>query len=183
MTLEINAEIETPSSWSNLCVTRPPWTGWFEQGGEQNEMKIDSMHLNNDGTIFGDGSDDIGEFTVTGTISDSNDVEFVKQYTGQHAVNYSGKLEGPKIAGNWEIPDNCAGTFEIQLSPEYVENWAGWFEQSDDKNDMDLNIHVDETGIFGVGSDPVGNFIVRGVYHMAIGKARFIKKYIGAHEV
>lgn len=54
-------------------------------------MKFDSMHLNHDNTVNGDGSDQVGEFTITGTYTDDNNVEFVKQYTGAHAVNYNGK--------------------------------------------------------------------------------------------
>ena len=183
LNVELNAEIETPSSWSNLCGTRPTWEGFFDQDGTQTTMTIDNFHINHDGTVNGDGKDDIGEFTISGTIGDANEVAFGKQYTGAHLVNYTGTLEGSKIAGNWEIPDSCVGTFELSLSASYTENWTGWFKQGEDPTDMTLDLHVDETGVFGLGSDTVGNFVMRGIYQMDTGVIRFIKKYIGQHEV
>jgi hypothetical protein len=48
---------------------------------------------------------------------------------------------------------------------------------------MALDIHIDETGVFGMGADPVGNFTVRGIYDLASRTVNFVKKYFGAHEV
>jgi antitoxin component YwqK of YwqJK toxin-antitoxin module len=181
--VEMNAEIETPSYWSNMCATRPSWTGWFEQADAKTDMFFECMQLCNDGTVYGEGSDAVGSFTLNGTIGDAAEVSFVKQYEGAHAVNYSGQCIGATISGNWDIPDNCGGTFELNLSSDYVENWTGWFEQSGTNTDMALDIHIDETGVFGMGADPVGTFMVRGIYDMSSGKVNFIKKYLGAHEV
>jgi hypothetical protein len=167
---EVEVEVEIPTveveveGWVTACATKPSWSGWFEQDGSQTDMLFEWMQLNADGTVYGEGSDPVGAFTLIGTVGDAGDVAFVKQYEGAHAVNYNGQLTGGNIAGNWEIPDNCGGTFELNLSSDYVENWTGWFEQAGENTDMALDIHIDETGVFGMGADPVGNFSVRGIY-------------------
>jgi hypothetical protein len=162
--VEFVVDIDSPEGWATACATKPSWSGWFEQDGSQTDMLFEWMQLNADGTVYGEGSDPVGAFTLIGTVGDAGDVAFVKQYEGAHAVNYNGQLTGGTIAGNWEIPDNCGGTFELNLSSDYVENWTGWFEQAGENTDMALDIHIDETGVFGMGADPVGTFMVRGIY-------------------
>jgi hypothetical protein len=45
-------------------------------------------------------------------------VNFVKKYFGAHEVLYRGKLRFADgvytVEGNWEIVDNCGGTFELR---------------------------------------------------------------------
>lgn len=85
-------------------------------------MIFDNMNIWNN-RIHGNGSDEVGEFTIDGTFSPSGDVNFVKQYIGQHAVQYSGKYDGNRIiSGQWKIPShNLCDAFEI--SKGYDPNW------------------------------------------------------------
>ena len=53
--------------------------------------------------IKGEGHDGVGLFEIKGKVK-HDEVEFTKQYIGQHAVEYSGKLEGHTVTGYWSIP-------------------------------------------------------------------------------
>ena len=63
-----------------------------------------------EGRVSGQGNDDIGPFTMAGTYDNERKVCFVKQYVGQHAVEYEGNLDydnlgGFTIQGKWYIGD------------------------------------------------------------------------------
>ena len=53
--------------------------------------------------IMGEGNDGIGSFSIEGICYPSGDVNFVKQYHGQHAVNYTGRLspDGTRMSGTY----------------------------------------------------------------------------------
>lgn len=50
----------------------------------------------------GHGTDDVGEFDINGYDKDGV-IKFFKKYIDQHTVEYTGKLEGTVISGNWEV--------------------------------------------------------------------------------
>ena len=59
----------------------------------------------------------IGQFTIIGTVS-GHQVQFVKQYLGQHSVEYQGTLTKDKktIEGTWAMPAyGMRDTFKIQV--------------------------------------------------------------------
>jgi outer membrane receptor for ferrienterochelin and colicin len=88
------------------------WTGWYQQGGTQHEMKFEVLKINKK-KIRGEGHDENGQFEIKGKIS-HDEVKFTKQYHGAHAVEYSGKLEGHKLHGYWSIPSlGMQDAFEI----------------------------------------------------------------------
>ncbi len=66
-----------------------------------------------DHTVSGDGSDDIGQFVVTGRFSETNgECHWTKTYISGHDVYYRGFREGKGIWGLWELP-NESGDFHI----------------------------------------------------------------------
>ena len=58
-------------------------------------------------------------------------MEFVKQYYGKHAIHYHGQLndKGTKIVGNWEIPDDSTGAFNLKFK---AKRWKGYVMEKDD---------------------------------------------------
>ena len=85
-------------------------------------MIFDHLNIWNN-TITGRGHDDVGEFTINGDFKPNGQVNFVKQYIGQHAVHYEGTYDGNRIiSGQWKIPAyNMCDAFEI--SKGYDPNW------------------------------------------------------------
>jgi len=64
-------------------------------------------------TISGDGSDDIGQFVITGRFDETNgECYWTKAYIAGHNVYYRGFREGKGIWGLWELP-NESGGFQI----------------------------------------------------------------------
>ena len=76
-------------------------------------MTFDNFKVKKD-KIRGSGSDGVGEFKIKGSLNDDQEVTFVKQYIGQHAVNYTGKYskDDKTVEGDWEV-SGYTGTFKI----------------------------------------------------------------------
>lgn len=154
------------------------WTGFFEQDGDRFEMNFNTLHVGNDGTIQGDGYDDKGTFTIEGNMTNEK-VEFKKIYA-QEPIFYSGSQAEfeTKITGTWEIPDNCCGTWEMDL---VTPKWKGWYKQDNVKEDMLLNLIIAKDGVDGQGIDTVGSFVIKGDFKD--NQVTFTKQYIGQHAI
>ncbi len=56
------------------------------------------------GKISGSDNDVVGLFTFAGTLSDQGRVVMIKQYVGQHTVDYLGQYDGEGLLwGEWRI--------------------------------------------------------------------------------
>eukprot|EP00457_Paulinella_chromatophora_P002111 gb/GEZN01002115.1/.p1 GENE.gb/GEZN01002115.1/~~gb/GEZN01002115.1/.p1 ORF type:complete len:796 (-),score=107.06 gb/GEZN01002115.1/:249-2603(-) len=94
--------------------------GFYSQpDGVRSEMEFAYLTLRS-GRVRGQGDDVIGGFTVMGTYSRAaKRFKFDKQYIGQHLVIYEGTItEQPTqllLTGQWHIPGNWSGPFELYL--------------------------------------------------------------------
>ena len=81
-----------------------PCDGWWHQElfGRQ---PMDDLRLKFDGGgISGSGRDIIGPFTFRGRIDEQGHVAMIKQYIGQHSVDYIGTYDGEGLLyGEWHI--------------------------------------------------------------------------------
>jgi len=87
------------------------WKGYYEQYGSKHEMTC-SLTFSQDGTISGQGSDDIGKYTISGKMEASNSFAFTKQYVGAHSVAYSGTVQWgdlPTLQGQWQLEGQSDG--------------------------------------------------------------------------
>lgn len=166
--------------WNDQLRTKVKWSGTFTQFDTDYEMHFDNMYMDINGNICGAGSDDIGDFIINGQDDGDTEVYFIKQYKGAHAVHYKGESDGSTVTGTWEIPGNCDGTFDLTI---HLQGWTGWFKQGGDKNDMELNLQVDNGGVFGYGMDEIGRFVMRGYTDMTQNCVSFVKSYLGQHQV
>lgn len=73
------------------------------------------LHLSfTHGKITGDGSDNVGAFSIKGTYdAASGECHWIKTYLGRHDVAYRGFREGKGIWGTWEIANDNHGGFHI----------------------------------------------------------------------
>ena len=63
-----------------------------------------------DHTVSGNGSDDIGQFVITGRFDGTNgECYWTKTYIGGHDVCYRGFSEGKGIWGLWELTRESGG--------------------------------------------------------------------------
>lgn len=75
-----------------------------------------------DGHVEGEGQDCIGQFTFAGTYTDAGELSMVKQYTGGHAVQYNGRVEGEgEVVGRWSVGPDWFGPFALMPRIANVE--------------------------------------------------------------
>ena len=110
------------------------WKGAFWQDGDRYEMYFQNMVLDVNGNVHGNGSDDVGPFSLHGTMQDGW-LAFHKKYPS-HSVEYRGQCNDNSgyFRGNWEIPGDCGGNFEVKVD---LPRWVGYFKQDGDKYDME----------------------------------------------
>jgi len=66
------------------------------------------------GSMTGDGNDDIGRFLIKGRYqTDTRECHWTKSYVGAHDVFYRGFREGKGIWGTWELNIFGHGGFHI----------------------------------------------------------------------
>lgn len=156
-----------------------PATGWFAQFGQKNQVDFDDLQCDVNGNLSGCGSDPVGSFYLSGQMNSNNYFTFVKQYYGAHQVMYRGRLNKGVMAGKWEIPGNCDGTFNIM--PGW-QRWRGGFWQGGSFNEMVIDeMYIGKGGVKGRGSDAVGAFYCQGYTNGD--HVSFAKQYVGAHTV
>lgn len=87
-----------PESDSRLPSGR--WTGWWEQGSQRGKMQL---HLTfEEGRVFGEGRDAVGDFTFGGSYSlERGRADLLKTYLGGHYVDYQGAITERGIKGEW----------------------------------------------------------------------------------
>jgi hypothetical protein len=67
------------------------------------------------GCVEGEGRDCIGQFAFAGTYTDAGELSMVKQYTGGHAVRYTGRVEGEgEVVGRWSVGPDWSGPFALR---------------------------------------------------------------------
>lgn len=142
-------------------------------------MHFNNFQINIGGGIFGSGSDTVGQFNLSGSVSGSGDVTFTKQYVGAHSVNYTGRFVGGKaIEGTWSV-SGLSDKFRLEM--DATEVWSGFYEQGGQKQNMSIDLSVDQNGVFGSGTDAVGQFVIRGQVQGPL--VQFAKAYYGKHTV
>ena len=82
-------------------------------------MRIDHFNVHK-GVVKGGGIDAVGEFTIAGTHDKhSKEINFDKQYIGQHLVQYKGHMTKKEISGRWYIGDMSD---DFKISKAYEES-------------------------------------------------------------
>jgi hypothetical protein len=90
------------------------WTGFFLQPPATSRSWMQLRITFQDGTLRGEGSDWVGQFTMDGGYElKEGRCWWTKRYVGRHEVSYSGYNEGKGIWGVWEIPPRGKGGFHI----------------------------------------------------------------------
>ena len=99
------------------------WRGFWEAEG-WGRHPMDPLELRfSDGQVEGEGCDCIGHFTFHGDYSDRGELRMVKQYIGQHAVLYEGRVDGEgAVVGQWSVGPGWFGPFALFPVIEAVED-------------------------------------------------------------
>ena len=166
------------------------WKGYYEQFGNAHAMVL-SFTFDAAGTISGEGTDTIGQYTITGKVESDSSFQFTKQYVGAHSVEYKGTVqyaygELPALSGKWTLGSQSDG---FLLRPnknmqQFSSEWKGYYSQFGSKHEMKLSFLMfqQDAKIFGAGTDDIGKYEISGRVDPK-NCFCFTKQYIGAHSV
>ncbi|MDY3558885.1 hypothetical protein R5W23_006061 [Gemmata sp. JC673] len=90
------------------------WKGFWEAAGWGRRW-MDELTLRfAGGRIEGEGWDCVGRFTFGGTYTDAGELSLMKQYIGQHAIRYEGRVDGEgAVIGRWTGAPGWSGPFAL----------------------------------------------------------------------
>ena len=98
------------------------WRGYYCQFDKQHPMEFQNMRIQQSGQIVGGGADEVGQFEINGQVNGSpqhGQVNFIKQYIGQHKIVYKGVLTNGVINGKWGFDmNNPQDDFMIEMKPQ-----------------------------------------------------------------
>ena len=108
-----------------------PWVGFYTYGGELDKHCMDLALTFANGTISGEGNDDVGAFVMRGRYDPKSwECHWTKTYVGAQDVYYRGFREGKGIWGAWEIALEAHGGFHIW--PKALGEDAGEIETAEE---------------------------------------------------
>jgi hypothetical protein len=182
----INIELPDMNCWQNwgggwVGGGKVQWTGFHQHDNEVYDLSFDSLTIDLNGKIIGNGDDNIGYFIICGSVKeDSNSVEFIKQYSIGHSVFFNGEIENGKIIGEWTLFDTSTPTvdyFQINCAKDIV--FSGYSRARDGSDQkLSLNLVIQGSSVFGMGDDKkLGSYFIRGDYNKTNGLINFVKKY------
>ena len=161
------------------------WFGTINHDSTESEMIIQHLLIEFDGSILGNGEDIKGKYEITGKVENKNHVKMTKKYLhNSDYVNFDGTLGmssyGGNITGDWYDNNHNNGTFLLALT---VDKWYGRYTQFDTKHKMNLEVQADNDGVYGIGKDDSGCFIIKGDFDLKNRMMNFVKKYFEGHRV
>lgn len=172
---------EDSESWTTANV-HVPWFGQYEQDGRWHDIRIFNLQVEQGGPITGSGSDESGEYVMQGQVTYPNDVYFVKLYKSKESIEYSGRIDEGLIEGVWH-KDNSKFRGDFFISMSVPPTWQGTKIKRgcQHKTAFSFNMYADYSGVYGVGRDEIGEFVIKG--EMDTRCIKFVQCYHGQHEV
>ena len=82
-----------------------PWSGYYiySHSEQRHHMRL-HLTFSMDGSLSGNGTDDVGPFLIRGVfIQPTQEASWTKSYIGRHSVEYRGLYDGRSICGDWTL--------------------------------------------------------------------------------
>ena len=132
-----------------------------EQPSKKTPERLSKMIIDFDGNVSGSGSDSSGNFDIFGQVEGQDLINFRRQYNNGSKVSYFGQIgKMGSIFGTWiESNSNKKGDFYLSL---VCDKWTGNYQTESGKNDIVLNMKVDKIGVYGIGSNKTGCYVIKG---------------------
>lgn len=161
------------------------WNGYYIQDGVREEMTFDHFIVKFDGDCEGYGCDQAGDFDLKGrcdNISNTTEINFTKKYREDgEEIQYKSRIWESSIVGIWNYDNNkISGDFQMTFENE---EFAGFYVQDDEKIDTLFMMNFGEDGLFGIGSDNNGDYILKGDWFKNSGTCRFHKMYFDSDDI
>lgn len=94
------------------------WIVLVQSVTHSSTFRIEELLISTDKQITGTGTDELGPFKISGTVSKQGFAEFEKRYTTgscKTVINFHGSFGNGNIKGNWVIKGQGLGTFDMKM--------------------------------------------------------------------
>lgn len=137
---------------------RVQWQGTFTNRAEKSPIAFEHLFVDTDSKILGFGRDTVSTYKLQGEIKEDGTVEFTKKRDRGGVVKFQGKLIDNTIRGTWMVK-GVIGQFEVTMlcSPS-----SGTSFYRGMKKNLDWNLSISDDGIYGIGMDEVGVYVING---------------------
>ena len=160
------------------------WNGFYIQDDIKEELDVGNLIINKYGKISGSGEDSIGRFELAGCVNyQKKNIQFTKKYEiGHGMIEFTGTIGGDNsIIGNWDDQGSNSGEFEIK---PYADEYKG-FHLDELGNRISISMHMvfKPEGIFGIGVNERGEYILKGDWNLSAGVCRFVISYLDQYDI
>ena len=163
------------------------WRGDYTVKKRKIEMGIKEMTCDEDGKLHGTGRDDENKFDIEGYYTPDGFLTFQKNYvSGLCSRVYRGRLQNQFLTGNWFF-NGETGSFALELKD--LKTYEAVYHREDQPNNpirMRIQLILKDNGIFGMGFDNTGGYVVTAneiksaeAYHFSL---TYIKKFQVHHQ-
>ena len=164
----MKVEVMADEDWEKkMQCTQIIWKGSWEVNGESHVTKLSRMPCDTKGVMCGEGKDRTGSYYLELKAEEDKTVKGKAKYDN-HSVELKGSIHGAKIERQYESDDGNTGRFNFEFTSDAVEGWQGSFNQDGTDYPMNLALQINPKGVFGLGSDEVGNFVCTGYYDTVV---------------
>ncbi len=119
---DIGCNVDYKATMGEALYPSGPWTGFYTYS-PSDKHRMDLNLEFHEGSIVGDGIDDVGRFLVRGSYDAAEgECRWVKTYPGSHNVYYRGFREGKGIWGTWDIELGAAGHGGFHIWPKSMSD-------------------------------------------------------------
>ena len=138
------------------------WKGHYWVKGKKLNLDIQNMMSEPSGKLTGNGYDREGKFDIEGFIAPDGTITFQKNYKrGVSSRVYRGQFTNGFLTGNWVFNGESE---PFMLKMDEGKPYLGYYHRPDINMPLTIPafIKVTKKGIFGIGRDLTGAFVVTG---------------------
>ena len=141
-----------------------PWEGWWLQSTKKEKiaLKISHMLIKSNRQIQGFCSIYKTHYKINGAVNKNLQIEFeLLDYENTRIFIFRGEMQNFTLYGKFRKcqENDHKGIFELTFEKEH---WKGFMQVKESKDEMELAMNVNQNGIYSLGNDENGLFVVEG---------------------
>ena len=117
------------------------------EDGNEFTLGIEFLEINMKGEISYETNDQVGEYTLSGSIKNGGKITILKKYKDGSSINYEGEFDGNEVKGKYES-NSKSGEFNMKFKDQY---WVGEFEKDETKKKIEWILCQNELKVNGLG--------------------------------
>lgn len=154
------------------------WSGFAFADDAKSELELESLLFDFGGNLRG--HCEANGLGVYGNFDEQFNIDFKLRVGQGSAIDCSGAFKDNLLNCSYNVPGSEV-KYRFELS-YFSKNWVGsWsYQNTKEKNPLSYNLNVSKEGVFGLGEDEFGKFVIRGILSHSM--IKFVKLNIGGHK-